>query len=545
MVSFSCEGCGDVLTKKKLDPHRNQCYGASYTCLDCMVHFDGTSYRAHTSCITEDQKYQGKLYREPKQNKKQQPQHQKKDSVQQHAQALVPRNAYAEDAADADNNAVAIVDAPPRAPTPPPAAHSLGYKEQAALPDVNVFDFLDTSETPAPARTRAPVDESRMIEDSMPPAYQKEESKISATDVMLFQVPDDEDLIGNSFAYGDEPVRPSNEHFDSSYDIREQNPQYSYTTPAPKSKHSRKKSRDKNVDTTISKSERKRKRNSPAELDMSLVRAQEERDTAMTEAPPILHSGLTGGLNRLLHSSQFPPTPDHSGDWVENSPLSPMKRAKQGASKAFLRAQKDYETQQEKDRKAEIKEERARDKEERKERERGRDRERKERKEIKASTALVKIRPKMKRRDDSERSSHKHPEGGERRRRRETDSSGSPPRPRKTVKAIEYRRSESQSSAPDNDRQLIVRPNGDVVPVKTEHEARAELFMSFINKGPDSERGMSVNKTLKRYHRERHDYDHHVSKADEEKELWKSLRLKRNDRGEIVLFFASPDVEAA
>lgn len=45
------EGCGDVLTKKKLDPHRNQCYGASFTCLDCMVHFQGTEYRAHTVCL--------------------------------------------------------------------------------------------------------------------------------------------------------------------------------------------------------------------------------------------------------------------------------------------------------------------------------------------------------------------------------------------------------------------------------------------------------------------------------------------------------------
>ena len=456
------------------------------------------------------------------------------------------RNAYVEDVPDTDTNAVAIVDAPPRAPTPPPAAHSLGYKEQAALPPVNVFDFLDASETPAPVRTR-PADESRMIEDSAPPAYQEAGPTVSVTDVMKFQIPNDDDFAENGFAYGDEPVRPSNERFDSAYNTSGPDPQYSYTTPAPKSKHNRTKSRDKDVDTTIKKTERKRKRNSPAELDMSLVRAQEEKDTMMAEAPPILHSGLTGGLNRLLHSSQFPPTPDHSGDWVANSPLSPMKRAKQGASKALLRAQKEFEAQQEKDRKAEIKEERQREKEERKERERGRERERKERK---ASTALVKIRPKMKRRDDSERSATttKHrTDTSDRRRRRETDSSGSPPRPRKNLKAIEYHRSESQSSAPDepSDRQLIVRPNGAVAARQTEHEARAELFMSFVNKGPDSERGMSVNKTLKRYHRERHDYDHGVSKADEEKELWKSLRLRRNDRGEIVLFFAPPDGEMA
>ncbi|KAJ5903933.1 hypothetical protein N7504_006316 [Penicillium tannophilum] len=71
MVSFQCEGCGDVLTKKKLDPHRGQCRGATFTCIDCMVHFYGTEYRAHTSCMTEDQKYQGALYKEkPAKNKK-------------------------------------------------------------------------------------------------------------------------------------------------------------------------------------------------------------------------------------------------------------------------------------------------------------------------------------------------------------------------------------------------------------------------------------------------------------------------------------------
>ena len=88
---------------------------------------------------------------------------------------------------------------------------------------------------------------------------------------------------------------------------------------------------------------------------------------------------------------------------------------------------------------------------------------------------------------------------------------------------------------------MIVRPSGDLAPVKSDVEARAELFMSFINKGPESERGMSVNKALKRYHRERLDRLDRESKADEEKELWKSLRLRRNDQGEVVIFFAPPE----
>jgi cell growth-regulating nucleolar protein len=207
-----------------------------------------------------------------------------------------------------------------------------------------------------------------------------------------------------------------------------------------------------------------------------------------------------------------------------------MKRAKQGNSIALARAQREWEIQQQKDRKAAIKEEKARE-EKKKEKERGRERDRKERK---AATALVKIRPK-KRRDES-------PKESRRLRRRQYSSSVSPaPQDRKAPKAIEYRRSGSRSQSPDGNGQLIVRPNGDLVPTSTE-DARADLFMSFINKGPDSERGMSVNKALKRYHRERNDHwDRASSKAEEEKELWKNLRLKRNDRGEIVLFFSPPD----
>ncbi|CAI9635283.1 unnamed protein product [Alternaria burnsii] len=504
MVSFSCEGCGDVLTKKKLDGHRNQCYGASFTCLDCMVHFPGTSYKSHTACITEDQKYQGKLYKE----KKKGPQQKRDSAYHDNSQALTPHNASVEEARD-DDNAVAVVDAPPRAPTPPPAAHSLGYHEQESIEAPNVFDFLDPSSTPNVPRTSAPINEARMLEDSQPPAYE-EQYMPTIADVMKFQVPDDDESFAqNGFSYGNEQVRPSNERYDS------------YTTPASKPKHSRNKSRDTDVETTSKKTDRKRKRNSPSELDMSLVRAQEERDTMMADAPATLHSGLTGGLNRLLARPEFPPSPDDSGDYV-NSPLSPMKRAKQGNSKALMRAQREYEAEQAKQRKADTK---AREQAEKKEKDRGRDKERKERK---ASTALVKIRPKKKREDSTT-------EVRRVRRRQYSSSVSPPPRESKAVKAIEYHRSATNSPEPDGQGQLIVRPTGDVAPISSP----AGLFMSFITKGPDSERGMSVNKALKRYHRERHEnHARTPSKADDEKELWKDLRLRRNDRGEIVLFYA-------
>lgn len=375
-------------------------------------------------------------------------------------------------------------------------------------------------ETPAAPRAPAPLDESRMLEDSQPPAY-GESYTPAISDVMKFQLADDDDTFAQTgFTYGGEPVRPSSERYDS------------YTTPAPKSKHSRTKSRDTDVETTSKKTDRKRKRNSPSELDMSLIRAQEERDNMMAEAPPSLHSGLTGGLNRLLARPEFPPSPEDSAEYA-NSPLSPMKRAKQGNSTALMRAQRDWEVQQQKARKAEIKEQREHEEKEKKAKERGRDRNRKERH---TSTTLVKVRPKKKRDDSGSKEIRRI-------RRRQYSSSVSPaPQDRKVLKAIEYRRSGSRSASPDGNGQLIVRPNGDLVPTNAETDPRADLFMSFITKGPESERGMSVNKALKRYHRERHDdRDRAPSKADEEKELWKNLRLKRNDRGEIVLFFSPPE----
>jgi cell growth-regulating nucleolar protein len=79
-----------VLKKPKLDAHARSCYAASYSCLDCGIHFQGTSYRSHTSCISEDQKYQGKLYKE----KKPKGQHQKRDSAYHEESQLSPHTKH-------------------------------------------------------------------------------------------------------------------------------------------------------------------------------------------------------------------------------------------------------------------------------------------------------------------------------------------------------------------------------------------------------------------------------------------------------------------
>ncbi len=57
MPSFVCDTCQETLKKPKLDAHAAACRGAVFSCIDCYRTFAGTEYRAHTSCITETQKY--------------------------------------------------------------------------------------------------------------------------------------------------------------------------------------------------------------------------------------------------------------------------------------------------------------------------------------------------------------------------------------------------------------------------------------------------------------------------------------------------------
>lgn len=90
MVSFVCDGCQDTVKKPKLAQHYQRyafqilfallvtptepipdvlnpfrCRSA-FTCVDCQTMFSGTSWESHSSCITEEQKTHGSLYRGPK-----------------------------------------------------------------------------------------------------------------------------------------------------------------------------------------------------------------------------------------------------------------------------------------------------------------------------------------------------------------------------------------------------------------------------------------------------------------------------------------------
>jgi cell growth-regulating nucleolar protein len=429
-----------------------------------MVHFWGTEYRAHTSCMSEAQKYQGHLYRgEKKKGGQQQNQQQQQKGKQD--QAMVPK-AYVEDAPEEGESlqAVAVIDVPPRAPTPPP---------------VNVFDFLVQDATPkaAPAVGGAPA--RKMLERESSSMYVNHPN-----DSQYSQYSNGEGATykQRGYSYGDAPVQPTFERYDSLSNM--ENSQASlmpgaFETPAPK-----KEKKDKS-----DKSDKKRKRHVD-DLDLSAAKRPASRDEPMADAPAppstgrVLHSGLTGGLSRLVTD------PDFYEDRIDAgpTPISPLKRSKRN----------DHASSKDKDSSS-------------------RDDKRKSSYVSHGSTTRTV-------------SSSKHSDDTSSRRRRSHRSPSSSPEPSakpksRTTKAIEYPSARAASVQPSASNQ-----------VGAHYTSRAELFMSFVNKGPDSERGVSINKALKRYHREK-GLRAVEDKEDEDKELWKDLRLRKNERGEIVLFF--------
>lgn len=63
MVFFTCNHCGESLKKQAVEKHSWRCKrDINVSCMDCLKDFIGKAYDAHTSCITEDEKYSGKDY---------------------------------------------------------------------------------------------------------------------------------------------------------------------------------------------------------------------------------------------------------------------------------------------------------------------------------------------------------------------------------------------------------------------------------------------------------------------------------------------------
>ena len=394
---------------------------------------------------------------------------------------MVPRRAYVEDAPDGeDSQAIAIVEVPPRAPTPPSAV------EPAQT--VNVFDFLVTDETPNGNKTSlASPHERHTIEQAA--HYGDSQSRHSQFST------NGSDHMDCGFSYGNAPVNPSFSRYDSWHNLNDSQqsqalmPPPAYVTPAPK--EHRRETRD--IPTT-EQSDKKRKRVQIDDLDLSSsVKRPSSRDEMMAHAPRVLHSGLTGGLQKLVTDRDF------YEDRIEAGPtpiLSPIKRSKREDDSKKDRRKTVYVSHIGSSRHGEEKQRRPRSPE------------RKYHHDDKHRRARSADRSYH---DDR----HRH------RKHRESTSSDEKPQ-RKQLKAIEYHPERPASVQPNGSNQMVT------------YKTRADLFMSYITKGPDSERGCSINKILKRYHRERDVRGE--GKEDEDKELWKSLRLRRNDRGEIVLF---------
>jgi len=375
--------------------------------------------------MTEDQKYQGALYK----NKKVKTTN---ETATPPAPKAMPQPAYVKDATeeykeydwrdfevDSDDDNLSPAEPPPEAPTPPPADEG----------NVNVFDFLVANATPS-ASTLSLVRPTQLSEDTQLVRFDH--------DANTFLDPKSED--GVLVQYGTGPI-PSK-----------------FETPAPRAERKKTKDGDREI-----KKDKKRKR---LHVDV--------HDHIMTDAPPVLHSGLTGGLNKLMNRpSVFPPSPNYSSGDVAETPASPLKKSRHSKHKQPSRAEAIGNSLM-----------------------------------AMISSAPKTTKPK-KRKHTSSSVSKKH------RHRLEGP---------KDQKLLEYRPGSKDGKDDGTNAMVLYKP-------------RAEHFLGFVNKGPDSERGCSMNKVLKRYHRERSASGNNtLGKLTEEKELWRSLRLKKNDRGEIVVF---------
>ncbi|KHN96447.1 Zinc finger, C2H2, LYAR-type [Metarhizium album ARSEF 1941] len=388
-----------------------------------MVHFEGIQYRSHTSCISEDQKYQGALYKGK--NKKVKLNNHKPDDCQHQHQDDRPKNMamqpFVEDIGEDRsyepwNDSVgqtederSPAEGLPEAPTPPAAASET---------HVNVFDYLvATGQTPNASNMNLPLDQQG------PDAGDGKSLLRYESDASKYLVEGGEPLV----QYGSGPVQTDP----------------AFVTPGPKTE--RRRSRESQL-----KKDKKRKR----------LHVDVPGDQIMTDAPPVLHSGLTGSLKGLLRPA-YPPSPDYSGgDAAENSPASPLKstihlkHSKRGQPSNGL---------------LDI-----------------------------IANSVIKSSKKS-----SKKHSHRHAD-------------------RKEPKLIEYR-PQSKDSKHGDSQMVVFKPH-------------ADAFLSMVNKGPESGKSCSMNKALRRFHRARQASGSKVTKAKEEKELWRSLRLRRNDRGEVVVF---------
>ncbi len=362
----------------------------------------------------------------------------------------------------------------------------------------------------------------------------------------------------NGYTWGAEPVKPR-----ASVDLNGSALSLEFMTPAAKEAKSKldKKDRPRLHSRTNSGSEKKRKRPTDDQVhelegDTLMV------DTTKADTPGIVHSGLTGGLSRMMpRDDEDPfrrsPDPEDRRRTKDTStrrshkpedPTSPLKRTrhtkedsnglgisiKGRAVKALslmggaLLPGSQSESQEANSRTRR----RASSSDNGQSLVRIREGEKRERKKHKVhrhnGTASTNIRHEHRSRrrapsDDSP--THSQTEGGARR-----------------LKAIEFQKYEDSASETDPE-QTSHRgtrrkgSNGAMVVFGAEEKLKRSC-RSFLANAPglESDKGYSIHKMLKRWHKH-NDVRSASHKAEEEAELWRALRLRRNERGEYVVFF--------
>lgn len=482
--------------------------------------------------MTEDQKYQGHLYRD----KASKAAKRKSVSILEPSDqnALVARKAYVEDDPDSD--------VPPHVPTPPPAV--------AASSTDSVFDYLvDENVQNTPKITFAEKREEEMsMKNDAPSVFSRPTSRNEYRNNE--EQADDDDYIEHGFSYGAEPVNPR------PLDMNGSTLTLDFMTPAAKVTKAR--LDNKHIPGSVSHSrnnsgagsEKKRKRGQADEQssnDSHMADAPTTIKRSVVDTPAVVHTGLTGGLSRMMsRDDDFPfarspssePERDRDHDRPgrqaskHEDPASPIKRTRRsgddsnglgisikgragkvlsmvggslanGSGQTTITDGALVRTR----RRTSSSDNAPKNKD-------GEKRERKKHKVTRhngTASANVRIEHKSKRQASDE----------------SLDS-------RRKLKAIEYHKDYSNSDS-DEERQEGAGQQMVVFGAEEKMISRCDTFLSYVNKGPRSERGYSINKVLKRWHR---DNDvHGPSKFDEEKELWRGLRLKKNDRGEIVIFF--------
>lgn len=562
--------------------------------------------------MTEAQKYEGALYKaKPAKPQKSKPNKTNLNNGNSKpiSSSIVPRNPYVEDVPDVDDpHSTHLPPAPSPPPATPAASKDLVKNPSANVPDkddnnnnnnnLNVFDYLVPGDNPNASKASlvGGSKEPMAMVDHAPPIFDAPRQLARLDD----NHSDDEAIYDlayeeNGFSYGTGPIPPP------SLPSQPSNVSTEFTTPAPRVRRERvhqdrQPSPEYGSTTSQAPSDKKRKR---GYVDESRL----ENDTPMADAPSsavvpaptpsLKHSGLTGGLDRMMREYSYSPEypdyrsdRDYEDDPRHQDPVSPIKRSKRDdkeshandnglgisikgragrimsllggtgittsssdpTARALVRTRRRSSDGQDSNSRKQTKKTRTRQAD---------------------AQALVPSSSKSKRR---------------------TFYDGEDTRPRR-LKAIDYHRdsdSENRSRSPREKSRLAVPPPAPMAPAAVDdtnqlivyrngeyedpvYREKATHFLSLVTKGPESERGCSVHKALKRYHRDnpssRGSEDRDVSaagvgagsnngserknrdrgreriivdrervKGEEEKDLWKTLRLKRNERGEVVVF---------